>query len=206
MARSTVRLANKILRVGIALAFSVAILPLVFGGLMPNKFGEPRYVIAGIIAGAFIGFFSFVAYSFLIQSWHSATEKNFTELRLRERMKELRCIYEVFDTCQKAHSVEEILKGLSQRICQAMLNPESCFVLIEYAEQRAGDYPPRREIKHEFVAAIKVFDSRKGEIRVAYTTDERIQPEERRFLDLVAGLIGHAIERGELLRESERGA
>ena len=189
------KMAGRILRVGAALGLFVAAISPAFGWLFPHSLKAMPCLLMGIYVAAFIFLVSFIAYIFLLYFSYRDTEKRSTELRLRERMKELSCIYEVFDACRKAHTVDEMLEQLPDKVRSAMLNPESCFVMVEHDGKTSGEYPPRKEIKNEFVAPIVLSGSRKSQLCAAYVTEDQIMPEEKQFLGLVAGIFAQAVER-----------
>lgn len=197
MARLLSKMAVRILRVGVVTALLAVVVPIALAWLLPAHFDAPMVILSGVYAGAFLFLVSFIAYMFLLYFSYRDTEKRSTEMRLRERMKELTSIYEIFDVCRKAHSVEEMQEKLPEKVRSAMLSPDTCFVVVEYADKSSGTYSPRGDVKHEFVAPITVSGSRRGQLRAAYVTEEQILPEERQFLGLVAGIFAQAVERME---------
>lgn len=196
MARLSNKMASRILRMGVILTFLAAAAPVVVGQIFPNPVETPANVLSGIYAAAFLFLLSFIAYIFLLYFSYRDTEKRSTELRLRERTKELRSIYEIFDVCRKAHSVGDMIESLPETVCSAMLNPEGCSVFVEYEGKTCGEYPPRNEIKNEFVAPIMIGGARKGQLCAAYTSaEDQIMPEEKQFLSLVAGIFSQTVAR-----------
>lgn len=163
--------------------------------LDPERFSTPGFLLPSLWIAEVLLILSGVAHSLLDRASRTGREIEATRFRLRERMKELNCIYEVFDSCRRADSPEELLQTLPMKIQAAMLNPQGCTVCIQ-RDTQPGDRPhPEASIRDEFIAPLERSDPRRGSLRVGYTTADRIMPEERLFLSLVAGMVGQILAR-----------
>lgn len=133
--------------------------------------------------------------------------------KLAERVKELRCLYEVSELLRRTDlSHEKLLSETVRLLPSAWLVPEkTCARIVwEGQEFRTENF---RESEWELSGEILVHGRRVGAVRVGFLGawpeggDAPFLPEERELIEAVAHLLGNSIERRrteEALQASER--
>jgi hypothetical protein len=117
---------------------------------------------------------------------------------LREREKELRCIYIVEETLHKYHVGDELFQHIIKRMPYGWQYPEKCRVKITF-EGNVYREPGWEETEWFQSADIVVDEKVSGEIRVYYTeyrkliVDTPFLPEEQRLLNSIAYRLGNHI-------------
>ena len=145
------------------------------------------------------------------------TERKETETRilqyseaLRERNKELHCLYSVSELVRKEEiSQEDILSASASLIAQSYFCPEitGCRISWEDREYKTENFAPTSWMQ---TSAIRVRGKEVGKIDVCYLElrpekDEGpFLKEERKFLDGIAGLLGKSYERRLAVGEREK--
>ncbi|MBW1993331.1 MAG: hypothetical protein JRI77_02640 [Deltaproteobacteria bacterium] len=129
------------------------------------------------------------------------TEKSRIEHTLRERVKELNCLYGFAELVERhGRSIEKIFQGLVELLCITWRYSEiTCArVKFEGKQYRSLGFKATR---WKQIAEIKVFDKKAGTIEVYYlkqmpTLDEGpFLKEERVLIDSLAWRLGRLIER-----------
>ncbi len=122
------------------------------------------------------------------------------ERRVEERVKELRCIYEVTKTIQQPQPLADIFHDLIALIPSAWRYPEiTCARIVFGGEQYTSE--PFNETEWKQTSDIFIDGVRSGSVEVYYMQKRPAQDEgpfvkeERRLLDSMARVIGEAIER-----------
>ena len=124
---------------------------------------------------------------------------------LKERAKELNCLYQAEEILMSDDSIEERLKRLVELIPQGFLKPESCQASIEYLDQvfcTDGFKPSATGLLQE----IKVQGTAIGLLKVSYPTAPpdleggHFLEEEQRFLKTLSQRVGQAIFQDSLNR------
>jgi len=129
------------------------------------------------------------------------------QVDLRERVKELMCLYEIARLVpEPSRSLEEILQAIAELLPSAWLYPEIAFARI-ILDDRSYSTPSFREGKHKLMAEIIVGGQRRGTVEVVYG-EERPEldegpfyKEERTLIDTVAKEVGIIIKRRETEEE-----
>lgn len=144
------------------------------------------------------------------------TERKETEARilqyseaLRERNKELHCLYSVSQLVRKEASQEDILRACVSLIAQAYCYAEiaGCRISWEDREYKTENFAPTSWMQ---TSAIRVRGREVGKIEVCYLElrpDKDEGPflnEEREFLDNTAELLGKSYERRLVTEEREK--
>jgi signal transduction histidine kinase len=132
------------------------------------------------------------------------------QVELRERIKELTCLYGIAKLVERAGlSLEEILQGIVELLPPAWLYPEvaSARIILDGHSYSTSDF---RESIHKQVAHIVVDGSRRGYVEVDYAEakpelDEGpFLKEERSLIDTVAREIALIIERIQSEKDKDR--
>ncbi len=136
-----------------------------------------------------------------------ATGSPAVETALRERVKELTCLYEVAQLASRSElPLERVLEGIAEIARRAWQYPESASVRISVDGQvcQTAAFREGREKQSAYIVAAGV---RRGSIEVVYA--ERLPEadegpflkEERRLLDTLAAEIGSILRRREVEQE-----
>ena len=132
------------------------------------------------------------------------------QVELRERIKELTCLYGIAKLVERAAlSLEEILQGIVELLPSAWLYPEiaSARIILDGRSYSTSDF---REGTHKQLADIVVDSSRRGYVEVDYA---EVKPEldegpflkeERSLIDTVAREILLIIERIQSEKDKDR--
>ena len=137
----------------------------------------------------------------------SVTDRR-THASLRERMKELTCLYRIALLKEEpAASVEEVLQGIVGVLPEAWLYPADAWVRLEVdgSTYAAGAIPPRGP---SLQAQIKVAGALQGLLEVGYSGDKPpldtgpFLQEEQKLLETVAREIALVLERREVAEQS----
>lgn len=126
-----------------------------------------------------------------------------TEDKLKERIKELTCLYNVSSLIQKNDftNIDELLKGIALSVKASVRYPDNAFVEIE-----TNDYTFFTETKKLetifIISKINVFDKIYGAIKIGYLKEEFSQnfflEEEKQLLNKIAVEIGGLFERKQI--------
>lgn len=128
---------------------------------------------------------------------------NTTESALKERIKELTCLYEVSSIIANTdfEFIEDTLKAIAFSLKKAFQYPEKTDVLIK-SETWAIETNPFSEDHLTITSSIKIFNAEKGKIIAHLNTSEieeiNFLKEEQSLLDNVALKIGSLFERIEI--------
>lgn len=135
-------------------------------------------------------------------------ERKRIEVTLRERVKELRCLYEVFDFIEITVSLEELLLKTVNAIPHGFYYPEqaSAKITLQDQEFRTTNF---QETMWKLSAGIMVFGKPAGIIEVCYLApmpdlDEApFLKEEQSLINAIAERLGKTIERKQIAQEKE---
>jgi PAS domain S-box-containing protein len=124
------------------------------------------------------------------------TERKLAEEMLRERMKEISCLYAVSRDIQEDLSIEELCRRAVSHLVQAMQFPEITVPLIEVYGNRYTGENYTEGLSQGLGAEIRIKGEAIGHLRVYYTEKKPfLVPEEQVLVDGVAGIIGTWLER-----------
>jgi len=125
------------------------------------------------------------------------------QVDLRERVKELTCLYGIARlVVEPGKALEEILQGIVELLPSAWLYPEIAFARI-ILDDRSYATPAFREGKNKLAAEIIVSGQRRGTVEVVYGEEKPeldegpFYKEERNLIDTVAKEVGIIIKRKE---------
>jgi len=131
-------------------------------------------------------------------------------LSLRERVKELTCLYRIALLVEQPRaSLEEILQGVVEVLPEAWLYPADAWarLKVDDATYAAGRICPE---KQRLEADILVAGVRRGHLQVGYVEDRPALDEgpflheERRLIDTVAREVALIIERRDVAEKSRK--
>lgn len=149
-------------------------------------------------------------YEGAVQTLGIAVMHRRAQVQLRERIKELTCLYGIAKLVERAAlSLEEILQGIVELLPSAWLYPEvaSARIILDGHFYSTSGF---RESPHKQVAHIVVDGSRRGYVEVDYAEakpelDEGpFLKEERSLIDTVAREIALIIERMQSEKDKDR--
>jgi len=124
---------------------------------------------------------------------------------LRERLKEITCLYEIRRSMGPELSVDNVCRQIFEHLIPAMQFPEIATAMIELDGRRFTSGNHSGGLTHELQATIDVNASPCGQLRVFYPEDKPfLVPEEQRLIDAIATDLGRWFERkqiDEALRE-----
>lgn len=133
-----------------------------------------------------------------------------TQAALRERVKELTCLYGIAQVAAKPQaSLEEILQGIAGLLPPAWQYPEISFARI-VLDGRSYETPGFRRCRRKQAAAVVVNGRRRGAVEVIYAEERPsldegpFLKEERNLIDSVAGQVSLIIERKEAEEDRSR--
>ncbi|SCX44281.1 sensor histidine kinase [Nitrosospira sp. Nsp1] len=118
---------------------------------------------------------------------------------LRERLKEITCLYEIRRGMGPELSVDNVCQQIFEHLIPAMQFPEIATAVIELDGRRfaSDNHGPGR--KHELHSKINANNELCGQLRVFYPEDTRfLVPEEQRLIDAVATDLERWFERKQI--------
>jgi PAS domain S-box-containing protein len=143
----------------------------------------------------------------LMGSFLDITERKMVENTLKERMKELTCLYQVQRILQEKLPVDEVCKQVLEQLVPAMQYPEITAVAIELDGKRYASERYREGLSHSLHTEITAQGNARGHLDVCYTADKPfLVTEELELLEAVAKSVGTWLEQKqatESLLESE---
>ncbi len=117
------------------------------------------------------------------------------EAALRERVKELTCLYGIAELAVRPGvTLEEILRGILELLPGAWQYPEICVarIVLEGVAHASRGF---REGPRRLAADIVLDGRRRGMVEVAYLEERPFLPEERKLIDAVAGQLALILQR-----------
>ena len=126
------------------------------------------------------------------------------EIELRERLKEITCLYEIRHSIELGLSVDEVCQQILEHLIPAMQYPEYASAVIELDERRITSIKPNQDLVHELRSKITVNEKICGHLSVFYPENKSfLALEEQRLLDAITSDLANWLERkqvDELLR------
>jgi len=127
------------------------------------------------------------------------------ELQLKERVKELTCLYEITKELDKSEKLKEVFENCTEIIRRAFQFPEETFVTIEIGSSNYGIKSiPSNEMHDLLCAEISVGNEKKGRICVHTKKNLGFLIEEQKLIDEIAGKISTQIEKEERTHNLEK--
>ncbi len=149
-------------------------------------------------------------YERLAQMLGIALAHRSAQVGLRERIKELTCLYGIARlAAQPEAKLEEVLRGITELLPPAWLYPETASgrITLDGRSQTSSDF---RQGGHKQIADIVVGEERRGTVEVSYAEEKPeldegpFLKEERNLIDAVAREVGIIVERRETEEEKTR--
>lgn len=124
------------------------------------------------------------------------TERKRAEEKLRERVKELTCLYAINNDMQEDLSVDELCWRVIGHLVSAMHLPEIAVPMIELYGRRFTSKKYTKELSHNLHAEIKVGGQARGKVWIYYAEEKPfLIPEEQIFINSIAESLGRWLER-----------
>jgi PAS domain S-box-containing protein len=163
--------------------------------------GEPIHIIENLV-----GRFNEQGELYEIKGYvFEDTQRKRAETALRERMKELACLYAVSRDTQEDLSVDELCRRAVEHLVPAMRFPDSTVPVIELKGRRFASGGYTEGLSHGLQAEIRVTGEVLGHLRVYYARERPfLIPEEQNLVNGVAEALSTWLERQraeEALRE-----
>ncbi|MDO8438126.1 MAG: ATP-binding protein [Nitrosomonadaceae bacterium] len=134
-----------------------------------------------------------------------STELSHKELALRERLKEITCLYEIRRGMGLELSLDNVCQQIFEHLMPAMQFPEIAAAVIELDGRRFTSGNHGQSLTHELQSKISVNGKVCGQLRVFYPEDKPfLVLEEQRLIDAIASDLERWLERkqiDEMLRE-----
>ncbi|WP_295626900.1 ATP-binding protein [uncultured Nitrosomonas sp.] len=132
-------------------------------------------------------------------------ELSHKEIELRERLKEITCLYEIRRNIGLDLSVDKACQQIITHLIPAMQYPEHASVIIELDGKRISSAISTEYMAHELNSKITVNGTICGQLRVFYPQDKPfLASEEQKLIDAITSDLARWLERKkieELLRE-----
>jgi signal transduction histidine kinase len=130
---------------------------------------------------------------------HFAAELSYKEFALRERLKEITCLYEIRRGMGLELSVDNVCQQIFEHLIPAMQFPEIAAAVIELDGRRYTSRNYSQGLTHELQSKISVNDKVCGQLRVFYPEDKPfLVLEEQRLIDAIASDLEGWLERKRL--------
>ncbi|WP_022726641.1 PAS domain-containing protein [Fodinicurvata sediminis] len=151
----------------------------------------------------------------LVGGMSDVTERKHHQVQLRERIKELRCLYRVLEiTSNPLHSIQDVCDQIVRMLPESLFHTDICIARIELEDAQYLS-PGWGQPTHSIQGSIGSSDHVMGFVEVGYSEhrvtginqDEVFFSEEREMVQAVASHIGRMLENRRLterLSQSER--
>ncbi|MGE5681492.1 MAG: ATP-binding protein [Bacillota bacterium] len=133
------------------------------------------------------------------------TEITKIESELKDRVKELECLYNITKEYYQGKTADEFLRSCTKHIEAAFPYPDDTFANIEIGRNTYGDssWDPE-EIIDVLISGIYSGNRKLGELKVYIRKGEGSHEEEQKFIDEVSGKISKILEKEEETRNLEK--
>ena len=132
-------------------------------------------------------------------------ELSHKEIELRERLKEITCLYEIRRSIGSDLSVDKACQQIIAHLIPAMQYPEHASVIIELDGERISSMPSPQDMTHGLSSKISVNGRIRGQLSVFYPQDKPfLVLEEQKLIDAITSDLARWLERkqvDELLHE-----
>ncbi|MCX6170358.1 MAG: ATP-binding protein [Ignavibacteriales bacterium] len=117
---------------------------------------------------------------------------------LNERVKELRCLYNVSKELEVARPLDESIQKCLNHVQTAFQFPEEIVVIFEIGKKSFGKIDITQNPDSTFLTSdINVNDKKFGQIKVLFKNKKGVLEEERKMIDEIARKLARAIEESE---------
>jgi len=130
-------------------------------------------------------------------------KKSQVEYDLRERVKELECLYNISYELKANNNLNDALEKCLSHIIKGFQFPDATFVRIKVDDIDLSK-PKCSDAKNTLKQSIKVKGKKRGEIEVSCCIDEPFLKEEEKLLDEISNLLGVSIEKKDLTNQLEK--
>jgi PAS domain-containing protein len=174
-----------------------------------NEAREKRIVIPFKFSGIDVEFFIFpLTYqgnnSVVLSAQEGLLELNRVQRDLKERVKEIECLYNVSYTLESSATFDEALEKCTIQLEEGFLNPRKTFVNFKVGDKFFGVVHPLGEGNCKVLKEdIKLNNKKRGEINVSIPKELDFLKEEEVLLKEVSGKISRAIEKDRKARTVE---
>lgn len=118
---------------------------------------------------------------------------------LKERMKELRCLYTIGASIGTDLSLEDIMFNATRALIMGFQYPEVATAYIKLGDKSYSVKPlDEKELKTSLVADIEVNGMKRGTVQVSYTENREFIKEETDLLNEISRMLSKAIEKRDL--------
>lgn len=132
-------------------------------------------------------------------------QANRIALDLRQRVKELKCLYNVSNDIESAKTLEEALEKAVDHLSEAFQYPESTYAVIEVNGAAYRDKKPiSKKAENTLSKSIIVNGKKRGKVRVCHTVTADFLEEEKNLVREIAAMISVAIEKQEAKKDIEK--
>ena len=165
-----------------------------FGASRKRRDGQPIHIVENLV-----GYFNDRGELFEVQGYVvDDTERRRAEEALRERMKELGCLYAVSRDIQEDLSTDELCRRAVEHLVPAMQFPEVAVPVIELKGKRFTSKNYAEGLSHGLHARIRVEGEVLGHLRVYYAEEKPfLIPEEQNLVNGVAEALSTWLERNQ---------
>jgi nitrate/nitrite-specific signal transduction histidine kinase len=125
-----------------------------------------------------------------------SVELSHKEIELRERLKEITCLYEIRRSIGLELSVDNVCQQIFEHLIPAMQFPEHASAMIELDGRRLTTINQNQNLTHELESDISVNGKVCGRLRVFYPQDKSfLILEEQRLIDAITSDLAKWLER-----------
>ena len=118
------------------------------------------------------------------------------ESELRERLKEITCLYEIRRSLGLELSIETVCRNIIKFLIPAMQHPEYASITIELDGKRIASVPPSQDLTHELNSEICINGEACGQLSVYYPEDKPfLVVEEQRLINAITSDLARWLER-----------
>lgn len=129
----------------------------------------------------------------LEENFHKITN---LEHQLKERVKELKCLYDISKELDKSESIKEVFENCTEIIRQAFQYPDETFVIIEVGNIKYGKRISYATDDYELLCSeILVGEERKGKICVFAKKERGFLIEEQKLINEIGVKISTLLEK-----------
>lgn len=118
------------------------------------------------------------------------------ENELRERLKEITCLYEIRRSLGLELSIETVCRNIIKFLVPAMQHPEYASITIELDGKRIASIPQSQDLTHELTSEICINGEACGQLSVCYPEDKPfLVVEEQRLINAITSDLARWLER-----------
>jgi PAS domain S-box-containing protein len=127
------------------------------------------------------------------------------EYDLKERIKELECLYNISSQIESGKSLNQILENSTAYLVKGFQYPEkACAAIVFEHSQYATKTFPSEKLKTTLQADIEVNGRTRGHVKVGYIHKAEFLEEEKKLIKEISRMISKAIEKHELQLELKK--